>query len=109
MIRKLYKPNLKEINQKNKKDLKHKPPPPYKTHAENYYYVKQMNNRTQLVIQLTGAEIIKGIIEWYDEKCVKVKKLDGGNLIIFKSQIKYIFKNPEFADERKEKEHEAAD
>jgi sRNA-binding regulator protein Hfq len=109
MIRKLYKPNLKEISQKNKKDQKHKPPPPYKTHAENYYYIKQMNNRTQLVIQLIGNETIKGIIEWYDEKCIKVKKLEGGNLILFKHQIKYICKNPDFPDERREKERGETD
>ncbi len=102
MIRKLIKPNLREINQKLKKETKHKPPPPYKTHAENYYYIKQMNNRTQLVLELIGGDTLKGIIEWYDEKCLKVKKLDGGNLIVFKSQIKYIYKNPDFVQEKKE-------
>jgi len=101
MTRKLIKPNLKEINQKIKKDVKRKPPPPYKTHAENYYYIKQMNNRVQLVLELVGGDQIKGLIEWYDEKCLKIKKLDGSNLILFKSQIKFIFKNPDFVQERK--------
>lgn len=102
MIRKLIKPNLREINEKFKKDVKRKPPPPYKTHAENYYYIKQMNNRTQVVCELINAEVLKGIIEWYDEKCLKIKKLEGGNLILFKSQIKYIYKNPDYVQEKKE-------
>ena len=104
MIRKLYKPNLKEINQKNKKENKRKPPPPYKTHAENYYYIKQMNNRTQLILELINGEVIKGLIEWYDERCLKVKKLEGGNLIVFKEHIKYICKNSDFGEDKKSSE-----
>lgn len=102
MIRKLIKPNLKEIRQKSNQEIKHKPPPPYKTHAENYYYVKQMNNHTQLIFELVGGDTLKGLLDWYDEKCLKIKKLDGGSLIVFKSQIKYIFKNPDFAETKPE-------
>ncbi len=102
MMRKLIKPNLKEIKQKSDQENRRKPPPPYKTHAENYYYIKQMNNRTQLVLELVGGEILKGLLDWYDEKCLKVKKLDGGTLIVFKSQIKYIYKNPDFAEPKHE-------
>ncbi len=100
MTRKLIKPNFRQIKQNAQKESKRKPPPPYKTHAENYYYIKQMNNRTHLVLQLTDGETLKGILEWYDEKCIKIKKENGENLILFKSQIKYIYKNPEFADDR---------
>jgi hypothetical protein len=102
MIRKLITPNLREIKQKTEKENKHKPPPPYKTHAENYYYIKQMNNRTQLILELVGGETLKGMIDWYDEKCLKIKKLDGGTLIVFKSQLKFIYKNPEFAEDKRE-------
>lgn len=102
MIRKLIKPNFKEIKQKSNQENKHKPPPPYKTHAENYYYIKQMNNRTQLVFELLSGDVLKGLLDWYDEKCLKVKKPDGGTLIVFKSQIKYIYKNPDFAEPKHE-------
>jgi len=102
MIRKLIKPNFKEIKQKSSQDQKRKPPPPYKPHAENYYYIKQMNNRTQLVFELLSGDVLKGILDWYDEKCLKVKKADGSALIVFKSQIKYIYKNPDFAEPKRE-------
>ena len=107
MIRKLIKPNLREIKQKSDKENKRKPPPPYKTHAENYYYIKQMNNRTQLVLELVSGDTLKGLLDWYDEKCLKIKKLDGGTLIVFKSQIKYIYKNPDFAEQKREETGQA--
>ncbi|MCJ7524385.1 MAG: hypothetical protein MUP71_04075, partial [Candidatus Aminicenantes bacterium] len=67
-----------------------------------YYYIKQMNNRTQLVLELVSGEILKVMLDWYDEKCLKIKKLDGGTLIVFKSQIKYIYKNPDFDEHKRE-------
>jgi sRNA-binding regulator protein Hfq len=89
---------LKDLKKNGKKDKK-KPPPPYKTHAENYYYIKQMNNRTPMVITLTDGTQLKGRIEWYDEKCIKYR-LDGGanSYILFKHVIKYMHKDPEFIE-----------
>ena len=100
MTRRLIKPNLKEIKKIAKKDLKKKPAPPYKTHAENYYYIKQMNNRTHMVVELINGELLKGKIEWYDDKCIKVKCEDESNFIVFKHVIKYMYKNPEMPDEK---------
>lgn len=100
MTRRLIKPNLKEIKKIAKKDAKKKPAPPYKTHAENYYYIKQMNNRTPMVVELINGEVLKGRIEWYDEKCIKVKCDDESNFIVFKHVIKYMYKNPEISDEK---------
>ncbi len=94
MTRKLIKPDLSEIKKIHKKDMKKKAPPPYRTHAESYYYVKQMNNKTVLVIELTDGTSINGSIEWYDEKCLKIKKDDGNNIILFKHFIKFIHKAP---------------
>lgn len=106
MTRKLIKPDLNEIKKYQKKDARKKPPPPYKTHAENYYYIKQMNNRTHMVIAMVDGTSFKGRIEWYDEKCLKIKTEDGENYIVFKHFVKYMFKNPEFGDEKPEKEDE---
>jgi len=104
MTRKLIKPNLDEIKKMSKKEGKKKPPPPYKTHAENYYYIKQMNNKTPMVIEFVNGDAIQGRIEWYDEKCVKVKKNDGGNCIIFKHFIKCMYKDLSVIPEEKEME-----
>lgn len=106
MTRKLIKPDLNEIKKFQKKEQKKKPPPAYKTHAENYYYIKQMNNRTPMVIETINGEVFNGRLEWYDEKCLKIRKEDGDNFIMFKHFIKYMYKNPEFEEEQKEKKAE---
>ena len=73
-----------------------KPAPPEQTHAENFYYQKQMQARTPLVIVLQDGEEIRGLLEWYDKRCLKVVRTDGQpNLLIYKPSIKYIFKQAE--------------
>jgi host factor-I protein len=67
--------------------------PPEQTNAENFYYQKQMQSRTPMVIVLRDGEEVHGIIEWYDKMCIKVIREDGGpNLMIYKPAIKYMFK-----------------
>ncbi len=99
MTRKLIKPDLNDIKKYQKKESKKKPPPAYKTHAENYYYIKQMNNRTPMIVELGNGEVLKGRIEWYDEKCLKFRLEDNANFIVFKHFIKYMYKNPEAGDD----------
>ena len=73
-----------------------KAPPPEQTHAENFYYQKQMQSKTPMVVVLKDGEEIHGIIEWYDKRCLKVNRSDGlPNLLIYKPNIKYIFKASE--------------
>jgi len=73
-----------------------KPSPPEQTNAENFYYQKQMQSRTPMVIVLRDGEEIHGIIEWYDRNCIKVNREDGEpNLMIYKPAIKYMFKEGE--------------
>jgi sRNA-binding regulator protein Hfq len=70
--------------------------PPEQTNAENFYYQKQMQSRTPMVIMLRDGEEVHGIIEWYDKTCIKVIREDGRpNLMIYKPAIKYMFKEDE--------------
>jgi sRNA-binding regulator protein Hfq len=94
----LIRPNLTEIKEQqfNPKSNRKKPAPPEQTNAENYYFIRQMNNKTPMVIQLRDGEEIHGIIEWYDKNCIKVHRADAPNLLIYKETIKYIFKDPAF-------------
>ena len=55
--------------------------PPEQTNAENFYYQKQMQSRTPMVIVLRDGEEVRGIIEWYDKTCIKVIR-DGGPAVI---------------------------
>ena len=73
-----------------------KPTPPEQTNAENFYYQKQMQSRTPMVIVLRDGEEVRGIIEWYDRNCIKVNRENGdANLMIYKPAIKYMFKEGE--------------
>src|ERR1700731_53477 len=73
-----------------------KAPPPEQTNAENFYYQKQMQARTPMVIVLRDGEQIRGVIEWYDKNCVKINRDRGEpNLMIYKPAIKYMYKESE--------------
>ena len=73
-----------------------KPAPPEQTNAENFYYQKQMQSRTAMVIVLQDGEEIHGVIEWYDKSCIKVIRNDSRpNLMIYKPAIKYMYKEDE--------------
>jgi host factor-I protein len=74
-----------------------KAPPPEQTHAENFYYQKQMQTKTAMVLVLQDGEEIHGVIEWYDKYCLKVNRTDASNLLIYKPSIKYMFKESEAA------------
>ena len=72
-----------------------KPAPPETTNAENFYYQKQMQSRTPMVIVLNDGEEIHGTIEWYDRSCIKVNRNSQPNLMIYKPAIKYMYKEGE--------------
>ena len=48
-----------------------------------------------MVIVLTDGEILRGVIEWYDRTCVKVHRTGEPNLLLYKSSIKYLYKENE--------------
>ena len=72
-----------------------KTPPPETTNAENFYYQKQMQTRTPMVVVLRDGEEIHGSIEWYDRNCIKLNRNGQPNLMIYKPSIKYLYKEGE--------------
>ena len=69
-----------------------KPTPPEQTNAENFYYLKQMQSKTRMTIVLSDGETLHGVIEWYDKDCLKVNREGDPNLLIYKWNIKYMYK-----------------
>jgi len=67
-------------------------PPPMETNAELFYYKKQIDSHTPMVIVLRDGEEIEGTIEWYDRGALKVNRTDAPNLLLLKRNIKYMFK-----------------
>ncbi|HLA11324.1 MAG TPA: hypothetical protein VJ023_12110 [Pyrinomonadaceae bacterium] len=70
-------------------------PPPPETNAEIFYYKKQIDAHTLMVIVLLDGEEIEGTIEWYDRGALKVNRKNGPNLLILKRNIKYMYKAEE--------------
>src|SRR3970040_2689747 len=98
MNRKLIRPDLSEIKdqfQVAKAYRQRKPSPPEQTNAESFYYLKQMTNRTRMVIHLRDGEQIRGTIEWYDKTAHKVHRPDAPNILLMKDAIKYMYKETE--------------
>ena len=99
MNRKLIRPNFSEYKEKMARETaKKKTHPAYDTHAENYYYLKQMNKKTLVAVVLTDREKVEGLIEWYDKDCIKLNRVDAPNLLIYKHAIKYLLKPEETPD-----------
>ena len=67
-------------------------PPPTETHAEIYYYKKQIDAHTPMVLVLQDGEEIEGTIEWYDRGALKINRRSAPNLLVLKRNIKYIYK-----------------
>ena len=98
MNRKLIRPDLTEIKeqfQSTKAYRQRKPTPPEQTNAESFYYLKQMANKTRMVIILRDGEEIRGTIEWYDKSALKVHRPDAPNILLLKDNIKYMYKENE--------------
>jgi host factor-I protein len=69
--------------------------PSEQTNAENFYYQKQMQSKTPMVVVLRDGEEVHGYIEWYDKSCIKLNRTGAANLMIYKPAIKYMFKEGE--------------
>ena len=96
--RKLIRPSLAEIKEQMtvRPPRTHKRPSPNdQTNAENFYYVKQMQNRTPMVIVLQDGETVHGVIEWYDKNSIKLNRTAQPPLLVLKHYIKYMYKENE--------------
>jgi host factor-I protein len=64
------------------------------SHAEAFYFQKQMQMQTEMMVVLDDGEELRGVIEWYD-KCVVKLRVGRLRVMVYKSGIKYLFKASE--------------
>ena len=105
--RKLFRPTLTEVKEQQftprpvqaapQPQPRKKPAPPEQTHAENFYFVKQMQSHSPVAVVLTDGEVLHGTVEWYDRDCIKLTRHGSPNLLVYKHCIKYLFKDGEEA------------
>jgi len=66
------------------------------SHAEAFYFQKQVQQRTEMTVILEDGEELNGVIEWYDKFVVKLRS-GRRRVMIYKSGIKYMYKSSEAA------------
>ena len=66
------------------------------SHAEAFYFQKQVQQHTEMTVVLEDGEEVHGIIEWYD-KCVLKIRSGRRRVLIYKAGIKYLYKSSEAA------------
>ncbi|MFW6175742.1 MAG: hypothetical protein ACOC7L_02865 [Acidobacteriota bacterium] len=94
--RKLIRPDVQDLKKEvGPRGVRRKQAPPEQTNAEEYYYLKQMANKTPMVVVLNNDEELRGWIEWYDRAMIKLNRKKGPNLLIPKHSIRYLFKEAE--------------
>ena len=102
--RKLIRPDLADLKKDSaSRAVRRKQSPPEQTNAEEYYYLKQMANKTPMVVVLTNGDELRGWIEWYDKKAIKLNRHTEPNLLIPKHNIRFLFKEEELKRARRRK------
>ena len=92
--RKLIRPEITK-GENVGRGVRRKQAPPEQTNAEEFYYLKQMAAKTNMVVVLTTGEELRGWIEWYDKGSLKFHRHSEPNLLILKHNIRYMFKEEE--------------
>ena len=67
---------------------------PESSHAEVFYFQKQMQQQTEMLVVLEDGEELRGVIQWYD-KCVVKLRVGRNRVLVYKAGIKYLFKASE--------------
>ena len=101
--RKLIRPSMNEMMEKypTRTTGRRKQVPAEQTNAESFYYLKQMQSRTVMVVVLLDGTELSGWVEWYDKNCIKLNRNDAPNLLLFKHSIKFMFKEEELHSRRR--------
>lgn len=73
---------------------KGKTPPPDDTHQESAY-LKALGEKQRAVrVKLMHGDIVRGWIEYYDRRMIRLTREGAPNLFIFKHEIAYIAEEP---------------
>jgi hypothetical protein len=104
--RKLIRPDLTSYKPKPPSTFlqKKKSPPPENTNQENLFIASSKESKKLLLLKLTGGEIVRGWVEYYDRDCIKIKREKPPHLFIRKDSIVYImYDEPGSGDIRKKR------
>ncbi len=64
---------------------------PESSHAEAFYFQKQIQQGTEMTFVLEDGEELHGTLEWYDRCAIKIRT-GRHRVLVYKSALKYLFK-----------------
>ena len=64
------------------------------SHAEAFYFQKQIQQQTEMTLVLDDGEQMHGQLEWYD-RCVIKMRVGRQRVLVYKACVKYLFKTSE--------------
>ena len=63
---------------------------PEQTFEEVKYLKHLIEAQTPVTVKLSNNEVVKGIVEYFDKRFVRITRTGEPNLFIFKHDIKYL-------------------
>ena len=66
--------------------------PPEQTNAENFYFAKQIQMKTPMVVVLHDGEEVAGTVEWYDKHAFRLTRTESPSVMIYKHNVKFMYK-----------------
>lgn len=67
---------------------------PASSHAEAFYFQKQIQQQTEMTVVLEDGEEVHGVIEWYDRCAIKLRS-GRHRVMVYKAAVKYLYKTSE--------------
>lgn len=65
--------------------------PPEQTFEEIRYLKHLIEKKTPICVKLSDNQEVRGVIEYYDQRFIRVTRQGAPNLFIFKHDIKYLY------------------
>ncbi len=66
--------------------------PPEATNAENFYFAKQIQMKTPMMVILRDGEELSGSVEWYDKYAFRLARPSAPAVMIYKHNVKFMYK-----------------
>lgn len=65
--------------------------PPEQTFEEVKYLKHLIESKVPVCVKLSDNEMVRGVVEYFDHRFIRVTRQGAPNLFIFKHDIKYLF------------------
>jgi sRNA-binding regulator protein Hfq len=80
------------LNRKSLSNVHEAVSQPEPSHAEVFYFQKQVQAQTPMVVVLDDGEKLEGVIEWFDKDSLKLRLTNLQRALVYKTAIKFIQK-----------------